>query len=106
MEVAVLAVGVFDVVVAVADRGRRQHGDRIAPHQTHQLAAAARELVSGHEARARQCSGAALGPGDGAAGVRQLFEQQLHADPHELDQLRVGALVRFLALPLVDPGAA
>src|SRR5579871_6182216 len=36
---------------------------------------------------------------------RELLEQQLHPDAHELDQLRVGALVGLLALLLIDAGA-
>jgi hypothetical protein len=48
LEVAVLAIGIFDVVIAVPYRRGGQHRDRVAPHQTHQLAAAARKLVSRH----------------------------------------------------------
>src|SRR5207302_8152053 len=63
MEVAVLAVGILDVVVPLPHRGRRQNGDRVASHQAHELAAPARELLSRHRTSAPQCSGAA----DGAA---------------------------------------
>src|SRR5438045_7327067 len=40
-----------------------------------------------------------------ATGRRQLLEQELHSHPHELDQLRVGALVGLQILAGIDPGA-
>ena len=45
-EVAVLPVGVLDVVVAHAHRCGGNDGDGIAAHQLHQLAAAAGEFVT------------------------------------------------------------
>ncbi len=55
VEVAVLAVGVLDVVVAQAHRGGRQHGDGVTPHQLHQRPAAVRELVSCHGSFPKGC---------------------------------------------------
>ena len=46
VKVAVLAIGVLDVVVALPHRRRRQDRDGVAPHQAHQLAAAAREFFT------------------------------------------------------------
>jgi len=48
VEIAVLPEGIFDIAVAVPDGRRGQHRDRVAPHETHQLAAAAREFVPRH----------------------------------------------------------
>src|SRR6185312_581683 len=33
----------------------------------------------------------------------ELLEDELHTDPYKLHQLGVGALVRFYALPVIDP---
>ena len=51
---AVLPVGVFDVAVAVAHRGRGQDGDGVLADHAHELAPPARELLAIHAA-ARPC---------------------------------------------------
>ena len=48
VEMAVLAVGVLDIAVAVAHRGRRQNRDRVLADHAHELAPAARELLAIH----------------------------------------------------------
>ncbi len=77
-EVAVLAIGVFDIVVAVAHRSGREDRDGVATHQPHQLATAARELSARyglhglHEFRWRgrlQCRAASGGGGWSRSGA-------------------------------------